>query len=91
MLRAVRNILHGTLPSEFSNIADAQGWWRKLPFALLFVTLLIFGVWPRMLTDKIQPAAQRIVTMANAGSTSAPSAVTTTNVVVSAQSPFQTQ
>ena len=67
MLRAVRDILHGPLPQEFDRIADAAGWWRKLPFALLFVTLLFFGVWPRALTDKIRPAAQRIVELATAG------------------------
>jgi NADH-quinone oxidoreductase subunit M len=64
MLRAVRDILHGPLPAEFERVADATGWWRKLPFALLLVTLLFFGVWPRALTDKIRPAAQRIVEMA---------------------------
>jgi len=64
MLRAVRSILHGSLPDELPAINDAQGWWRKLPFALLFVTLILFGVWPRALTEKIQPSAQRILEMA---------------------------
>lgn len=64
MLRAVRSILHGPLPAELERVSDAQGWWRKLPFALLFVTLLIFGSWPRALTDKIRPSAERIVSMA---------------------------
>lgn len=63
MLRAVRSILHGPLPSQLENVNDAQGWWRKLPFALLFVALLIFGSWPRALTEKIEPSAQRIVSM----------------------------
>jgi NADH-quinone oxidoreductase subunit M len=67
MLRAVRDILHGPLPVEFDKVSDALGWWRKLPFALLFVTLLIFGIWPRALTEKIQPAAQRIVELATSG------------------------
>jgi NADH-quinone oxidoreductase subunit M len=67
MLRAVRDILHGPLPAEFDKVSDALGWWRKLPFALLFVTLLVFGIWPRTLTEKIQPAAQRIVELANSG------------------------
>jgi NADH-quinone oxidoreductase subunit M len=65
MLRAVRSILHGPLPAEFSSVIDAQGWWRKLPFALLFGTLLLFGIWPRALTDKIKPSAELIVKMAN--------------------------
>ena len=69
MLRAVRSILHGPLPSEFANLPDAQGWWRKLPFALLFVALIVFGVWPRALTEKIEPSAQQIVDMATSGRT----------------------
>jgi NADH-quinone oxidoreductase subunit M len=64
MLRAVRAILHGPLPEDMARVKDAQGWWRKLPFALLFSALLIFGIWPRALTDKIQPPARRIVEMA---------------------------
>jgi NADH-quinone oxidoreductase subunit M len=67
MLRAVRDVLHGPLPVEFDRIADAQGWWRKLPFALLFISLLFFGVWPRALTEKIRPAAQRIVELSTSG------------------------
>lgn len=67
MLRAVRNILHGPLPEPFSGISDAQGWWRKLPYALLFAALLVFGVWPRALTDKITPAAAEIIRMAKPG------------------------
>jgi NADH-quinone oxidoreductase subunit M len=68
MLRAVRDILHGPIGSaaELPALSDAQGWWRKLPFALLFVTLFAFGVWPRTLTEKIQPSAERIVAMATA-------------------------
>jgi NADH-quinone oxidoreductase subunit M len=65
MLRAVRAILHGTLRAEMDRTIDAQGWWRKLPFALLFVTLLYFGVWPRALTEKIRPSAERIVANVN--------------------------
>jgi NADH-quinone oxidoreductase subunit M len=61
MLRAVRSVLHGPLPPELERVSDAQGWWRKLPFALLFGALLLFGSWPRALTEKIQPSAERIV------------------------------
>jgi NADH-quinone oxidoreductase subunit M len=64
MLRAVRDILHGPLPENLSRMADARGWWRKLPFALLFAVLLLFGVWPSLLTDRIAPAADRIAAMA---------------------------
>jgi NADH-quinone oxidoreductase subunit M len=60
MLRAVRNILHGPLPEKWNAIPDA-GLWRKLPYALLLASLFVFGIWPRLLTEKITPDAQKIV------------------------------
>ena len=65
MLRAVRNILHGPLPEKWNSIPDASNVWRKLPYALLLASLFVFGVWPRLLTEKITPDAQKIVAMAN--------------------------
>jgi NADH-quinone oxidoreductase subunit M len=67
MLRAVRTILHGPLTEKWSAVPDAD-WWRKTPFALLLAALLIFGCFPRLLTDKIMPSAEQIVKAA----TSAP-------------------
>jgi NADH-quinone oxidoreductase subunit M len=63
MLRAIRNILHGPLPEQWAGIADATPW-RKVPFALLLAALLVFGFFPRLLTDKINPSAEAIVKMA---------------------------
>ena len=77
MLRAVRSIWHGPLPAELSGVNDAQGWWRKLPFALLFAALLLFGVWPRLLTEKIEPSAERIVSTFSGGQ-SAPAQIAST-------------
>ena len=65
MLRAVRNILHGPLPEKWNSIPDASNVWRKLPYALLLASLFVFGIWPRLLTEKITPDAQKIVSMAN--------------------------
>jgi len=79
MLRAVRDILHGPVPADMEGARDAQGWWRKLPFALLFTALLLFGVWPRLLTEKITPAAREIVRMANSGKASPTPAVANTS------------
>ena len=62
MLRAVRNILHGEMSPRWSKVVDAN-LWRKLPFALLLVSLLVFGCFPRLLTEKISPSAQNIVEM----------------------------
>lgn len=64
MLRAVRNVLHAELPEKWVNVADAPHIWRKLPFIVLIFSLLLFGILPRLLTDKITPAASAIVQMA---------------------------
>jgi NADH-quinone oxidoreductase subunit M len=63
MLRAVRSILHGPLDASWPGVTDAASLWRKLPFALLLASLLIFGFFPRLLSDKITPDAERIVGM----------------------------
>jgi NADH-quinone oxidoreductase subunit M len=61
MLRAVRNLLHGPLPKTWEDLVDADNPWRKAPFALLLACLLIFGCVPRLLSDKITPAAQEVL------------------------------
>jgi hypothetical protein len=63
LLRAMRNVLHGPLPEKWSGISDAAHVWRKLPYALLLASLLIFGCFPRLLTEKITPDAEKIVKM----------------------------
>jgi NADH-quinone oxidoreductase subunit M len=65
MTRAVRKILHGPLPEKYTNVADATNPWRKLPYALLLASLLVFGCFPKLLTDQIEPDANKIVQMAN--------------------------
>jgi NADH-quinone oxidoreductase subunit M len=62
MLRAVRNILHGPLPEKWAGVADAPHLWRKTPFILLIGCLLVFGCFPRLLTDKIQQSVDGILT-----------------------------
>jgi len=56
MLRAVRSILHGPLSEKWKDLPDAPGYWRKLPYALLLGCLILFGCFPRLLTDKITPS-----------------------------------
>jgi NADH-quinone oxidoreductase subunit M len=60
MTRAIRNVLHGPLPEKFAALPDANTW-RKIPYALLLASLLVFGFWPRLLTEKINPDAGKIV------------------------------
>ena len=71
-LRAVRSILHGPLPDKWAGVADAPHLWRKLPFVILLASLLIFGCFPGLLTEKIKPNAEQIVKMVQAGGRNAP-------------------
>jgi NADH-quinone oxidoreductase subunit M len=72
-LRAVRNMLQGPLSEKWINLADATNPWRKTPFILLVVCLIVFGCFPRLLTDKIQPRAQEIVDILNSTHQTIPS------------------
>jgi NADH-quinone oxidoreductase subunit M len=65
MLRAIRHIVHGPMPEHWERAQDALGH-RKIPFILLGVTLLVFGCFPSLLTEKIKWSVQPIVEMANA-------------------------
>jgi NADH-quinone oxidoreductase subunit M len=63
MLRAVRNVLHGPVLEKFALVTDAPNAWRKLPFATLLACLLVFGCFPRLLTDKITPSASQVISL----------------------------
>ena len=60
MLRAIRAIWHGPLTEGWSQAADPQGFYRRLPYVLLVACLLAVGLWPRMLTDRAEPVAREI-------------------------------
>jgi NADH-quinone oxidoreductase subunit M len=60
MTRAIRTVLHGPLPEKWNTLTDAN-FWRKLPYALLLASLFIFGIWPRLLTEKINPDVAKVV------------------------------
>lgn len=61
MLRGIRQVLHGAPSPMAATLVDANTVWKKLPFALLVGALLLFGVYPRLLTDKIKPAAEAVL------------------------------
>ena len=61
MLRAVRLILQGPAESKWTEVKDATYAWRKAPFVLLLGGMLIFGCFPRLLTDKIVPAVRQVL------------------------------
>lgn len=52
MLRAIRNVWHGD--RQWTDVKDAKSLWRKMPYALLLAGLIIFGCFPRLLTDNIK-------------------------------------
>ncbi len=66
-LRAVRKILHGPVASEASSIEDAANYWIKLPFVLLVASLLFFGIFPSLLTNKIRTSVAEVVKSIEAG------------------------
>jgi len=68
MLRAVRAVMHGPArdgATYATEVSDAN-LWQKLPYALLIASLLVFGFFPKLLTEKISPVTERIVGMATA-------------------------
>jgi len=64
MLRAIRDIWHGD--KEWAGISDALTFWRRLPYALLLGSLIIFGCFPRLLTDNIKASVAPVVRMVGA-------------------------
>ncbi len=61
MLRAVRAVMHGPMPEKWNGLVDATNYWRRAPFLVLLAALLIFGCFPRLLSDKIRPSVEPIV------------------------------
>jgi NADH-quinone oxidoreductase subunit M len=74
MLRAVRTVLHGPVAAPCTGYVDAPHAWRKTPFLLLLAALLIFGCFPGLLTQKIEPRVAEIVARATAENPGTPAA-----------------
>ncbi len=60
MLRAIRTIWHGPLNEGWGEARDPEGLWRKLPFLVLLAALLVLGIWPRLLTDRVAPGLRSV-------------------------------
>jgi len=73
MLRAVRASMHGEMNEKWATLLDANPW-RKLPFLVLLASLLVFGFFPKLLTEKITPVTEQIVKLAT-GKVETPTAV----------------
>jgi NADH-quinone oxidoreductase subunit M len=59
MFRAIRNIWHGD--KEWPQKPDAPSLWRRFPYGLLLAGLIIFGCFPRLLTDNIKLSVAPVV------------------------------
>ena len=78
MLRAIRLVFHGPVPDKLRALTDIGNPWRALPYGLLLAALIGFGIWPRAITDKAEPAVRRI--LVNSGNATSPSAVAVAGV-----------
>lgn len=65
MLRAIRRVAHGEISETVARASDAGGLART-PYLILLVALLLFGVAPGILVDRIKPSAEQIVAQASA-------------------------
>ena len=63
MLRAIRNILHGSQPMDWDNASDAKPL-VATAFGLLLAMLLVFGFAPNLLTKRINSEVEKIVRLA---------------------------
>ena len=76
MLRALRAVMHGPAQDNktyATDVTDAN-LWRKLPYVVLIVSLLVFGFFPKLLTEKVKPVTEQVVGMAT-GKAQTPTAV----------------
>ena len=63
MLRAIRNILHGSQGMDWDNASDAKPL-VATAFGLLLAMLLVFGFAPNLLTKRINSEVEKIVRLA---------------------------
>ena len=63
MLRAIRNILHGSQGEDWDNASDAKPL-VATAFGLLLAMLMVFGFAPNLLTKRINSEVEKIVRLA---------------------------
>ena len=63
MLRAIRNILHGSQGEDWDNASDAKPL-VATAFGMLLAMLLVFGFAPNLLTKRINSEVEKIVRLA---------------------------
>jgi ABC-type Fe3+ transport system permease subunit len=63
LLRAVKGAFFGPRNPRWDGLVDAKGFFRRLPFVFLILVLLLFGFWPRLLTDVIGESASELAAL----------------------------
>jgi NADH-quinone oxidoreductase subunit M len=54
LLRAVRTTFFGPMDAKWEKLQDATTMWRRMPYVVLIVVLMLFGFFPRLATDLIK-------------------------------------
>lgn len=63
LLRAVRGAFFGPRNPRWDGLTDAVTPFQRLPFVFLCAVLLLFGFWPRLLTDVIAGSADGLAAL----------------------------
>ncbi len=66
-LRAIRRMLHGPVTEGTIPVIDTPHYWAKLPYLLLIGCLLLFGIFPSLLTERISQSMKPIIKAIEAG------------------------
>src|SRR5215216_671646 len=61
MLWTVKRVFHGPLMPQWSGLTDATRWWEVVPMAAMVAAILVVGIYPRVLTEVIEPSVRPIV------------------------------
>src|SRR5215213_6991651 len=56
MLWTVKRVFHGPLMPQWSGLTDATRWWEVVPMAAMVAAIIVVGVYPRLLTEVIEPS-----------------------------------
>ena len=61
MLWTVARVFHGPLMERWTGLTDATRWWEVVPMAAMVAAMLVVGIYPRVLTEIIEPSVRPIV------------------------------
>ena len=59
-----RKVSPQKFPEKWMTVAESTWPLRKVPYLLLLLSLLLFGFFPQLLSDKIKPGVEKILTVA---------------------------